>query len=152
MTLVILTALLAAQAPAAGALRAPGVTAPVNVLITLTEEPPALAFDRVKAASTLPAPQATAAAKAAGEAQARKVKQQQDRLLDAVKRPPYRATVIYRLARATNAIAISVDGARLSELRTLPGVKTVRILQTEVPTRKERPATLGTPPAAFSLS
>jgi hypothetical protein len=142
MISLFLTAVLAAQASPPDTLRTPSRgPAAVEVLITLTEKPAAHVFDRVKTGSSLSPDAAIAAAKAAAAAQAQTVRQQQDRVVDALRRPPYRAKLMYRLDRAANAIAVRVDGALLSQLRTLPGVKAVQVIQTDVPTGKKRSAT-----------
>ena len=144
MISLVLTALLTVQVAPEVAVRAPsGGLAPVNVLVTLTEEPAARVFDRVKAGSGLPPEESIAAAKAAAAAQARKVRQQQDRLVDALKQAPYRATLIYRLERGTNAIAIRVSRALLSQLLTLPSVKTAQIIDTDKQTGQTRSAAGG---------
>jgi hypothetical protein len=102
------------------------------VLLTLSDEPAARVFDRVRTGSTLDPDAAIAAAKAAAAAQQARVRQQQDRLLDVLTQRPYDATLIYRLDRASNAIAIEVDGAWLPRLRRLPGVESTRIVETDV--------------------
>jgi len=137
LILVASLAVQAAPAEAPGAL--PGASTTVSVMVTLTEEPASRVYARVKAASTLPAPEAAAAAKEASAAQALRVRQQQDRVMAALKRPPYRATLIYRLDRHTNGIAVSIEARFLPQVRTLSGVKLAQLIQTDVPTAKKRP-------------
>ena len=86
---LFLTVLLGAHVPSTEALRVPSRGSPaVAVLVALTEEPASHVFARVKAASVLPADEAAAAARKAAAAQARRVRQRQDRIIGTLKRSP----------------------------------------------------------------
>ena len=138
MFLTLIVVLLASLAPAAQGSSSSTPTA-VPVLLTLTEESASRVFARVKAESTLSADEAAAAAKTAAAAQAGRVKQQQDRILDALKQQPYRASLIYRLDRNTNAIAVRIDSRFVPQLRKLAGVRSVALIATDVTTPKKSP-------------
>jgi hypothetical protein len=135
---MLLIALWATQ-PAAAAQSNQGTTSQ-SVLITLSEEPASRVFARVKAASTLPADEAAAAAKEAAARQAVRVKHQQDRIIDTLTKAPYRASFVYRLDRSTNAVAVQIDIRFLKQLRSLTGVTAAEIISDDVTTPKKRPS------------
>ena len=138
MLSTLFVALLATQTPTAAA--SSPTKSVVSVLLTLSEEPASRVFARVEAASKLTSEHAAAEAKTAAAAQAQRVRQQQDHIIDALAQPRYRASLIYRLDRNTNAIAVRIEAALLPRLRAVAGVTSAQVIPDDVITPKQRPA------------
>jgi hypothetical protein len=85
---------------------------PVNVFVELTQPP-------------------TARAGAEAPAQHRRVLAEQERFLAAMERAAVKATILYRVQRARNGVVLMVTPDRIDLLRTLPGVKSVQLLEPE---------------------
>ena len=115
----------------------------VQALLELSE--PALAEAAANSATNAPA---------ALQTQARKIEAEQQHLAELVTAPPYRATELYRVQKALNAVAVEVDAEQLSALRKLPGVKRASLLGVETTQTANAASTapLGAPPALQTQS
>jgi hypothetical protein len=58
---------------------------------------------------------------------------EQERFLAAMHKAAVKATILYRVQRARNGVVLMVTPDRIDLLRTLPGVKSVQILEPEQP-------------------
>jgi uncharacterized repeat protein (TIGR01451 family) len=103
----------------------------VAVLLELTEESAAHAYARTFDGSG-PSPISKAAA--AGMAAISVAESQQKRVLAAIGALGIATTLIYRVQRALNGIAIQIDAKDLSRLQNLSDVKRVIPIETEYPT------------------
>lgn len=74
---------------------------------------------------------ATAAARI--ESRVQTLKQQQDALLSSLTSAPISAQVVFRVQRAYNGIAVSVNADRISEIAKLPGVKAIHAMHPKHP-------------------
>ena len=132
-------------APPPGAVAAPGEpnpldnSGPVQVLIQLNDPPVAQVYATALAASTLPKDRAEAEANTAAQAQFARIKEAQEKLGALLAQPRFGAREIYRVQRALNAIAVTIDAGKLDELRRLPGVKSVRPVVPESPSSPPPP-------------
>lgn len=77
---------------------------------------------------------ATAHAFAAAQAQFHPIESAQQQVAAALAAPAIGATEIFRVKRALNAISVYVTRDKLAEIKALPGVKTVHVVQPEYPT------------------
>jgi hypothetical protein len=93
----------------------------MNVLVELTQKP-------------------IATAGADAKAQLKRVLAEQDRLLAAMKRAGIKATIVYRVQRSLNGIALIVAPDQIDRLRTLPGFKRVQITEPEHLTSSPAPS------------
>ena len=111
----------------------------VHVLIHLNDPPVAQVYATTLAASALPKDRAEADATSAAQAHLTRIKEAQENLAAILAQPRFGAREIYRVQRALNAIAVTIDAERLEQLRQLPGVKQVRPLVPESPTSVPQP-------------
>jgi 2',3'-cyclic-nucleotide 2'-phosphodiesterase (5'-nucleotidase family)/subtilisin family serine protease len=91
---------------------------PVSVIIELQDEPAAVTYAAAQD-SKLSSAQATAAT----QKQIARIEAAQKQLLPALAKLD--ATVIYRVQRVYNGIAVRIDAAKVKDLEALPGVKAV---------------------------
>jgi uncharacterized repeat protein (TIGR01451 family) len=112
----------------------------IPVLIELTAEPAARVYGRTLGDAKVGRAQARAAAQERIET----IVRAQDELANALQ-ARFGARVGYRVQRALNAIAVDVDPTRLDEIRRMPGVKAVHLLELEYPTGSTSVPFLGVP-------
>lgn len=102
----------------------------VAVMIELTD-PPATSVWTQRLASSAAATDAQASATAAVIAHLARLESAQQRLLTALASPTVNATVLYRLQRVLNGIAVEVESDRLDAVATLAGVHRITRLVPE---------------------
>jgi hypothetical protein len=112
----------------------PGVSADptdrVEVMIELDGLPVVQVYAQARAGDAAVTPRQTPAARElqalqAAQAQLARVEQAQQTLLNALSSPDLDATVINRLQKVYNGIAVQVEAGKLADLRKLPGVKAI---------------------------
>jgi subtilisin family serine protease len=118
----------------------------VQVLIELREEPAAVAFARVIDGAPAMTAELRRAAGAAGQTQAQQVLTQQVQVTSAIGARGIALTEMYRVQKSMNAIAAEVEGGSIAQLRQVPGVKAVHLLQLEYPMNGSVVPFTGTPP------
>jgi len=108
----------------------PAETKRLNVFVQLTRPPLARAGTAVAANGV--------DVRAAQLREIGQINAEQDRFLSAMKRAGLKATIVYRVARARNGVALLVAPGELDALRRLPGVKSVEILEPEQPAHSSK--------------
>lgn len=111
----------------------------IQVLVELKDEPATVIYARVLKESQANQRQATAAART----QLNVVRREQNNLSKVLFGNRFGAKEIYRVQKALNGIALSVDVNKLDSLRKLDGVKQVHFLQLEYPITSSSVAFLG---------
>jgi subtilisin family serine protease len=119
-------------------------TARIPVLVELTAEPAARIYGRSLEQAAAGRGAALAEARGAVQAHLRAIERAQDGLATALQ-ARFDARVSYRVGRALNAIAVQVEPTRLDEIRQMPGVKAVHVLEIEYPTSSTSVPFLGVP-------
>jgi uncharacterized repeat protein (TIGR01451 family) len=117
----------------------------VNVLIELQQDAAAVAFAEVLERAPARNPQAIATAAAAGRQQISVVAAQQAQASATLAAAPFNATEMFRVQRAMNGIAVTVDAASLNAITRLAGVKAVHLLELEYPMNSSSVPFLGAP-------
>jgi uncharacterized repeat protein (TIGR01451 family) len=135
----------------------PGVLAPkdayihtadgrVQVLVELANVPAARAWGAALANPRATKAQALANARAAAKASLAAIAAEQQQVAGWIAaRPAWRATEVYRVGRALNAISYYVDPAAVDALRRLPNVKAVHLVEAEYPSNATSVPFVGAP-------
>ena len=123
----------------------PAASGRIPVLIELQQEPGALTFAGVLERAGARTPQAIAAAATAAQAQISRVEGEQQTVAATLASPAIGADEMFRVRRAMNGIAATVNADSLDAIRRIPGVKAVHILELEYPTNSTSVPFLGVP-------
>ncbi|HEY0782475.1 MAG TPA: S8 family serine peptidase, partial [Thermoanaerobaculia bacterium] len=115
----------------------------VQVLVELSDAPAAAVYGAVLHDKHRSVADAAIAAVAAGRAQVALIAPKQAALSAQLQR--FNATEIYRVSKAMNGIAIQVEAGQVAQIRRLPGVKAVHIIEQEYPTNAVSMPFLGVP-------
>ena len=98
-----------------------------TVVLELSEEPSAAAYDRTLGGAAEPKTRDIKSARESARLQATRVQRQQDRLAAILSQPPFDAELLYRSERTSNRLAIQIDLRHLARVRNLPGVKSAQV-------------------------
>jgi subtilisin family serine protease len=115
----------------------------VKVVIELEDEPATLTLSRLRSGAS------EVQAANAAQAQVNRIDRVQQALLPSLS--SLNAQVIYRVQRVYNGIAVSVDRSKLVDIARLPGVKTIRPLNTKYLDNTTAVPLLGSPQIWESL-
>jgi uncharacterized repeat protein (TIGR01451 family) len=117
----------------------------VPVLIELRQQPAALTYAAALEGVATPDAQTRAVAAAVTRTQVDRIDSEQQQVSSAITGARFNAVELFRVRRAMNAIAATVNSADIAALRQLPGVKAVRILEPEYPTNSTSVPFIGAP-------
>ncbi|PYQ20665.1 MAG: hypothetical protein DMF79_09870, partial [Acidobacteria bacterium] len=119
-------------------------TARIPVLIELAAEPAARVYGRALLESKASRVRGLDEAREAARERIRAIESAQAELASALE-TRFGARPSYRVQRALNAVAFDVEPARVDEIRQMPGVKAVHVLELEYPTSSTSVPFLGLP-------
>ncbi|HVR09880.1 MAG TPA: hypothetical protein VMW75_17685, partial [Thermoanaerobaculia bacterium] len=117
----------------------------VPVMVELAEAPAAIDWATALADRSVARAQALANARRAAKAKIALLGPRQERLSATLAAAPIKAQELYRLKRVMNAVAVMVEPAKLDQIRSLPGVKRVRVITLEVPVNATSVPFIGAP-------
>ncbi|HEY7547834.1 MAG TPA: S8 family serine peptidase, partial [Blastocatellia bacterium] len=120
-------------------------TGRVFVLIELKEEPTTRVYAATLEKSSLPKAEAREAATFAARQQLAVIYRSQAALAARLASPEFDAKELYRVQRVLNAIAVEVDASKVEQIRRLPNVKDVQLLEEEFIGNATSVPFLGTP-------
>ncbi|HEV3457312.1 MAG TPA: S8 family serine peptidase [Thermoanaerobaculia bacterium] len=118
----------------------------IQVLVELANVPAARAWAAALASSRGTKAQALTSARAAAKASMAAIASAQQKVAGMIAaRPAWRATEVYRVGRALNAISYFVAPAAVDALRRLPGVRAVHLVEAEYPSNFTSVPFIGAP-------
>ena len=134
---------------AAGKVKAPlgqpQSAARVPVMVELVDTPAAIDYAAALADKSVPRAKARANAIAAAKAKIAHLGPLHQKLGALLAAAPIGAREMYRVKRAMNAIAVMVEPGKMDRIRSLPGVKRVRVIAPEFPTNATSVPFIGAP-------